>query len=402
MTGERLSARRAIEALRAGVPGLAAVKELGTTQTAIEETFRDRLWKVAEGQGAPVLVLEADFGGGKSHLLRYLQSIAADDGFVTSFAVLGPELPLGNAQVVLKALAASSEAPGREGRALRALASGFRTDGPQFAGLRAWARDADINDRFKALLHLYEEQRDEHFRLQAIGDFEGTPTNRTEIARRLKEIGQLSAYALKGAPRNAMLAHDRLRVLAHFYQACTGKGWVIFFDEFERLAQFTARQQISALHELGWWGQQCLTSALPVVFVLTAATGHLEQVIQDLQNRLSVGSDSDTQAAGAALALLRESVALKPADDAELAGIQFKVKGIYERAYGCQVAATPATRREAGRTIRNEIRRWITQWDLRRYDPTYRSHVTADEVPMDDRVIAEDVMEGDGDGGAQE
>src|SRR5215211_2343349 len=93
-----LSARRAIEALRAGVPNRDAVLALGCEQPAIEERFREQLQAARERAQAGVqtsgLLIAGDFGTGKSHLLEYLQHVALAERFVCSKVVISKETPL--------------------------------------------------------------------------------------------------------------------------------------------------------------------------------------------------------------------------------------------------------------------------------------------------------------------
>ncbi|HEY8744534.1 MAG TPA: hypothetical protein VIU62_15675, partial [Chloroflexota bacterium] len=64
--------RRAIEALRAGVPNRDAVRALGSNQQSIEEKFRQQLEAasadVARDAQSGGLLVAGDFGSGKSHL----------------------------------------------------------------------------------------------------------------------------------------------------------------------------------------------------------------------------------------------------------------------------------------------------------------------------------------------
>src|SRR5579859_7027921 len=110
MNTDQVYARSAIEALRSGVPSRHSVEQLGTTQDHIKAEFDLRLADIASGKGAEPLVISATFGGGKSHLLNYLKALAANQGFVTSFVVVSPEMPLGNPHLVLKAVAEAAEA----------------------------------------------------------------------------------------------------------------------------------------------------------------------------------------------------------------------------------------------------------------------------------------------------
>src|SRR5687768_6687716 len=76
----RVQARRAIEALRAGVPNRTAVIALGSAHAQIEEAFRQQLSDAREAgpaeRGPAGFLVAGNFGTGKSHLLEYLQQIA--------------------------------------------------------------------------------------------------------------------------------------------------------------------------------------------------------------------------------------------------------------------------------------------------------------------------------------
>src|SRR5258708_22791805 len=109
MNAEQVFARSAIEALRSGVPSRHAVEQLGTTQDQVKQAFESRLDAMIEGHGVEPLIISATFGGGKSHLINYLKTLAANQACVTSFVVVSPEIPLGNPHLVLKAVAEAAE-----------------------------------------------------------------------------------------------------------------------------------------------------------------------------------------------------------------------------------------------------------------------------------------------------
>ena len=77
---DRLARRRAVEALRSGVPNIDAVAALGSGQGDIEERFTGLLEGIDEPgngrSGRPSILLGAGFGAGKSHLLTHLSQLA--------------------------------------------------------------------------------------------------------------------------------------------------------------------------------------------------------------------------------------------------------------------------------------------------------------------------------------
>jgi predicted ATPase len=94
---DQMRARRAIEALRAGVPNRDAVGALPSSAPTIEDHFQ-RLLSAAiergiEAPGPAGFLLAGNFGAGKSHLLESLQHRALEQKFVTSKVVVSKETP---------------------------------------------------------------------------------------------------------------------------------------------------------------------------------------------------------------------------------------------------------------------------------------------------------------------
>ena len=68
MSEQRVQDRRAIEALRSGVPNRDAVRVLGSSQPEIEERFAEQLAAIKAGEISSGLLVRGGFGSGKSHL----------------------------------------------------------------------------------------------------------------------------------------------------------------------------------------------------------------------------------------------------------------------------------------------------------------------------------------------
>ncbi len=405
MNEEQVFARSAIEALRSGVPSRHAVDQLGTTQNQVREAFEARVEAMAAGKAVEPLVIAATFGAGKSHLLNYLKSLATNRGCVTSLVVVSPEMPLGNAHAVLKAIAESAEAPGRIGSALRALASDMHTNSPEYAKLRIWARDSGLDERFAALLYTYEELRaDEEFRTQILSDFEGKPVVITLLRQKLKELGQAAGYALK-AKKNSLLAHDRIRLLAQFYRTCGCKGWVVLFDELERIAFFSTKQRLAAWEELGWWQAAAREDGAVLLPVFATAAGLYESTasVDELRfrsNTLDVGGPDLDRLGAAGIELVKSPIRLTAPDADQEEHIKYRLKSIYETAYQVSAPAIDPGRNDVRTTIRSEIRRWITLWDLHRSYPNYEPALIEEDVTFDTSQIDDECVFADGEDNA--
>lgn len=300
---------------------------------------------------------------------------------------------------MLKAVGESARAPGRVGKALRALAPDFSVVSPDYARLLYWASTADIDDRFHALLSLYEQFRaDEELRAQILGDFEGKPLLKSVIKQKLREIDRSSAYQLHPS-RAALRAHDRLRLLAQFFRAAGGQGLVVFFDELERVAKFPIKQRMAVYEELGWWREQAEqpgSGILPVFAMTDAFLGGSVTGGTNDQQRFATAAPGQTPHERDRRAL-RGIEMLKPPSahfldsptPAEEETIKERVQRLYERAYSVPVSPLPANPFGVRTSVRSEIRRWITQWDLARYYPDYAPQMVADEIDFDAAEISE-------------
>ncbi|HEX8487475.1 MAG TPA: BREX system ATP-binding domain-containing protein, partial [Propionibacteriaceae bacterium] len=111
----RLARRRAIEALRSGVPNGDAVDALGSGQSQIEDQFTALLERVTGERSGPrsrgSMLIGAGFGEGKSHLLAHLSHLARSAGFVVSTVVISKETPLHDPAKVLRAALDSTVSP---------------------------------------------------------------------------------------------------------------------------------------------------------------------------------------------------------------------------------------------------------------------------------------------------
>ena len=94
----RVARRRAIEALRSGVPSREAVAALGSAQSEIEDRFGAILASLralpSGGHHPGGMLVGGSFGSGKSHLLEHLAHLAMNDGFVVSKVTISKETPL--------------------------------------------------------------------------------------------------------------------------------------------------------------------------------------------------------------------------------------------------------------------------------------------------------------------
>ncbi len=98
MIGREIATRNAIEALRAGVPNRAAIRLLGSSETALSQDFLARLQRcgtvLTNNEEIEGLGIAGAFGAGKSHQLGYFAELAQRENFIVSMVPISKETPL--------------------------------------------------------------------------------------------------------------------------------------------------------------------------------------------------------------------------------------------------------------------------------------------------------------------
>jgi hypothetical protein len=400
MTAEAVEFRLTVEALRAGVATKAAAKHVGTTQRAAMNAFHERLANSEAGDAVEPLAIGGPFGSGKSHFLQCLRSEALGAGYAVSLVSVGPEAPLGRLDLLLRTLANATEASDVVGKATRELAISPRVDGMEFREFAEWVRASDLDPRFGALVDLYAGfYADDEFRLRIVDDFEGRTLPRAEMRARLKQLGIASTDAL-AARSQAELAPQRLRLLPQFLRACGRRGWVLLFDEVEVLGRFGPKQRLAAYASLGRIAEAARTGGSRLIPVFASTGGSYLEFISEDEAHLAVYDNDSTRDARRGIDLFRRVLPLTKPDRIEANEIMYRVKAIYDEAYGVRSPDPRIDNELLGYQLRTQIRTWVTQWDLHRHYPQDRLEVSSGEVFLDAELIGEElqVTESDLDG----
>ncbi len=289
---DQVAARRAVEALRSGVPSRAAVAALGSAQTEIEDRFAGLLEQAGDrpaGARHPAgLLLGGGFGSGKSHLLEHLAQLALDAGFVVGRVVVSKETPLYDPVKVFRAAAASAVVPGGHGPALVEAAASLDPGTPAHGDLWRWvsAQGAGLNERFAATLLLFDRlgATDGELADAIVRFWSGDPIKVAEVRRRLRETGE-ARYPLPAVPARE-LARQRFRFATRLMVAAGYSGWLVLFDEVELIGRYSVLQRGRSYAELARWVRGAHDDpGLPLVAVL-AMTDDFEAAVRSAGTHL--------------------------------------------------------------------------------------------------------------------
>ncbi len=404
-----LTARRALEALRSGVPNSESVLSLGTTQTEVVERFNILLARSADEDlsDAPGgMLIGGGFGSGKSHVLEYLAQLGRSQNFVVSKIVISKETPLNNPAAVFRAAIADARVPGRPGSAIDEIATAIDFNSTTYADFYRWlhTQGMQLDQRLSASLRLFEHYSgDEEFADKVTQFWAGEPLAISEVRKRLREAGWLEDYSLK-AQKEVDLCRDRFLFVSRLIRAAGYSGWVILIDEVELIGRYSLIQRARSYAEIKRWMEGSSVDPLaPLVAVLTTVDDFEGEVLagrQDytkLPDKLLAKEKLEyTQLAEEARVgmnmLAKDQILLHSPGSAELDATYAAIRAIHGEAFGWRPPEISGLERLPSNRMRQYVRAWINEWDLIYLDPTYQPETTVTEVEIDyaeDRDLAD-------------
>ncbi len=412
--GAAIADRRAIEALRNGVPNRDAVRALGCNQPDVEARFREQLAAVesaTEGEDqVRGLLVAGGFGSGKSHLLEYLEDLALTQNFVVSRVVISKETPLYDPAKVFRAAVESANVPGRTGMAIPEIALRLRQDSRPYAELYKWANhpESSVAAIFPATLMLHERLNNDPELAEQIRNFwAGDPLPISRVREGLRQIGEAAAFSLKSVKARD-LTEQRFAFVSRLIQGAGYRGWILLIDEVELVGRYSLAQRGKSYAELARWLGRVEGLQLPGMTTVAAVTDDFAlAVLQQKGDRDYVGAklrdrgtdEFRTLAARAEAGIRiieRESVTLRPPTKETLLETYERLKGIHARAYAWDPPAVGSADLATSRAMRSHVRRWINEWDLKRLfpgatvdteeqelRPTYEEDLALEELPSE-------------------
>ena len=398
MTSQKIEYRRAIEALRSGVPNRDAVRSLGCEQPSIEQKFRAQLQAAKEGSveeiQAPGLLIGGSFGEGKSHLLEYLQHIAIEENFVCSKVVISKETPLHDPVKLYRHAIETAMVPCKRGSALPEIASRLDPASEAHIKLDTWLHspNSKLNSRFPATLFLYSRMGNNmELRDRIISFWSGDPMGTGEIKKFLRECGEKATYKIEKVNLRD-LAIQRFQFTPRLMAAAGYSGWVLLIDEIEMIGRYTFRQRAKSYAELARWMGKLEGANFPGITAICAINNDFENVILEgkedmervpgkLRDR---ASESDlllaSQAERGMRIIQRERIPLKAPDDTVVERTRNKIRSVYASAYDWEPPTVSSINGLVSTRMREYVKGWITEWDLKRLDP--KGHVEIEITVM--------------------
>ena len=374
-----LDARIAIEALRAGVPNRAAVRLMRTEEPGLEQQFDEQLHDAWAAKPRPGLGIAGGFGSGKSHFLGYLAEVARAQNFVVSRVVVSKETPLSDPARVFEAAMRAATLPDRHDDAITGALTILRQSRDKMAALDSAVEQAgdSLAPIFSALLFLVRRDTlPTGFGRQLERFLAGGKIRPADVRQALAATGGTRKYDLR-LPAAGPLMEQRIQFVTALLHAAGYAGWCLVFDEVELIGRYTPLRRALAYAWLATWlGLEGARSCPGIVAAYAITDDFVTAVIEERQDELRLTErlrlkerPHEARLAATAMRHIADTVRSRrlraPGLD-ELANANTRLSRIYQDAYGWEPPATDPPERTATRTMRQYIKGWITEWDMRR------------------------------------
>lgn len=391
---DRLSCRRAIEALRNGVPNREAVRILGSTQPDAEQQFQTLLHQAAESEepAGRGMLISGDFGTGKSHLLEHFEHLSLERNFVCSRVAVSKETPFYDLAKMFRSAVDHGTVPGREvGQMVDEIGNGLDPKSDEYARFFVWANGADngLHRILPASLMVHERLADQEV-LSAIRWFwSGDKIAVGDVKRALRQLDQHGSYTFR-APKLRELPPQRLRFVLEMVKAAGYRGWVVLIDELELIGSYSVLQRARSYAELARWMGETADD-YPGLAVVAAITEDFAEAILDqkqdrskIPERLRDRGELDTLrlAENGMNWLDSRRTALHDVTAHDVEAAVDKIRRIYQEAYDWTTppaAPTPPDAAGYQKRMRYKVRAAITTWDLQRLHPDAQPDLESEE-----------------------
>jgi hypothetical protein len=378
----QVAARGAIEALRAGVPNRAAIRLLGEHNGALVNPFLDSLGRCAQGlevgRQSEGTFVWGGFGSGKSHLLGYMRELALQRNFVVSLVPVSKETPMFDPGRLFIAAVRAAEVQGANDDLMTVALWRLKPNTEPFDRLEAWATQqagaGSLSAIFPALLWLIPRLGlEDQARIARF--FGGGKLNATVVRAWLREQGAAKLFDIRPT-REAELARQRLGFAPRLLASAGLAGWCVLLDEAELIGRYSPLQRGKSYAELARWLGRNASDALPGTVTVAAFTDDYVSEMFDSrrddelipQALVRKGLSAQSAQAREFMAHMRRAPGIRLAapDDSALRAAQGRIAELYFDAYRYRPTSLAIGERLAGKSMRQYIKSWITEWDMER------------------------------------
>ena len=205
--------------------------------------------------------------------------------------------------------------------------------------------------------------------------FGGGKLNAAVVKSWLREHGAAKLFDIKPT-REAELARQRLRFAPRLFSSVGLAGWCVLLDEVELIGRYSTLQRGKSYAELARWLGRDEMDGLPGITTVAAFTDDFveemfdrrrdeERIPQALEQKGLMRQAVMAKRCMEELKQMR-GVRLAPPDESALSAAQSRIADLYYHAYQWRPSGLAIGERLAGKSMRQYIKSWITEWDIER------------------------------------
>jgi len=215
-----------------------------------------------------------------------------------------------------------------------------------------------------------------------------------EIKRYLKACREPVTYKLDNIPVRE-IAWQSFKFASRLIIAAGYAGWVLLIDEAELIGRYSLLQRAKSYGELARWMGKLEDSTYQGLTTVFAITEDFQSIIlegnddfEKVPGKLRArGTESDlllaSQAERGMRVIQNESIRLKSPDSEALNQTYEKIRTIHAKAYEWTPSQVPTIERMTTTRMRQYVKGWITEWDLKRLDKTYKPDIEVEQIKQD-------------------
>ena len=377
--------RRIVEALRTGVPTQDAVTLLGSGQPVLDKKFSELLnqTRIGQNENERGFVFFGDFGTGKSHVLEAFTIEALSKNFVVSRVTISQSLKLGTRTAILPALLNNTVTPNHHDNGLMRMIADAYESQHDYTALQQWTKEEVANGRLDSIFQSIADELPKLYygseKFEVVNDYFLGGNVLTVLKTLLNNRISSSLKIEVRLPQTVAFINRLILSLGY-------SGWIVLFDELEliRLIPGKLTKGLSYAELARWLNLDLSRPARGLAIVGCMTSGYVESQIEwtldgpkELETIPPAMEDSATLSTRESVGVVEDcfdflmkcsadsSLQVQDQTDANLNRVQEVVRSIYEDCYKVKVTEIPV-RANGLESMRVQIRRWITSWDLER------------------------------------
>jgi hypothetical protein len=191
----------------------------------------------------------------------------------------------------------------------------------------------------------------------------------------LREHGAAKLFDIRPT-REAELARQRLRFAPRLFSAVGLSGWCVLLDEVELIGRYSTLQRGKSYAELmRWLGRDEMDGLLGITTVAAFTDDFVDEMFDRRRDEERIPQTLEQKG------LMRQAVMAKRCmeelkqmrgvrlavpDETALSAAQSDIADLYFHAYEWRPSGLVIGERLAGKSMRQYIKSWITEWDIER------------------------------------